>query len=193
MVLSSFASIIIGVVSAFAAKEEAMKSPQSAILKSYLEKTGDDSVVEKLDSENKGKPDMFMLFRTTDSKERVLVRQLFDFDRDGKIDLVNHFQKGRKIRTETDLDFDGKADSISEFDPETGELAKRAMIENGSVTWKFWFKGDLRRKEVDRNGDGLPDMWVHYRNGKVIKTEIDTGFDGKNIRLESDLTKGQKQ
>ena len=40
---------------------------------------------------------------------------------------------------------------------------------------------------MDRNSDKKPDMWVHYRNGQVVKTEIDVNFDGKNIRVEKDL------
>lgn len=160
-------------------------------LKSYMDNLPDDFVVEKMDSQNKGSPDMFIVFKKGDNQSRNLIYQLFDFNRDGKIDMVNHFQKGKKIKTEFDLDFDGKVDSVVEYDPESGQPASKTLVEDGNLTWKFWHKAELRRKEVDRNADGKPDMWVHYRNGHAIKTEIDVNFDGKNIRLEGDLSKNR--
>ena len=81
---------------------------------------------------------------------------------------------------------------INDYDIDTGKILKKTLTENDALTWKYWHKGVLRRKEVDRNADGAPDMWVHYRNGKTVKTEIDVNFDGKNIRLEGDLNKKSK-
>lgn len=183
-----FAALTITSLNAWAATDP-KKNPLSEInLKSYMENLSDDYTVEKMDSENKGTPDMFAVFKKGTNQNRILVSQLFDFNRDGKIDLANHFQKGKKSRSEYDLDFDGKIDSLNEFD-ETGALFKKTLVESGNLMWKYWHNGELRRKEVDRNGDGAPDMWVHYRNGRVVKTEIDVNFDGKNIRLESDLNK----
>lgn len=159
--------------------------------KKYSEGLGNDMIVEKMDSTNKGRPDMITVFKKGNNQERILSHQLFDFNRDGKIDMAAHFQKGKRIRTEFDLDYDGKVDSVSEFSLETGELLKKTLVESDTLLWKYWHKGELRRKEVDRNGDGEPDLWVHYRNGRVVKSEIDVNFDGKNIRVESDLTKSQ--
>ncbi len=168
---------------------DAKKNPLAQInLKSFMENLADDFVLEKMDSENKGTPDMYAVFKKGDNQNRILVYQLFDFNRDGKVDLVNHYQKGKKIKADYDLDYDGKVDAENEFD-ETGAIFKKTLVENDNLMWKYWHSGELRRKEVDRNGDGNPDMWVHYRNGRVVKTEIDVNFDGKNIRLESDLNK----
>ncbi len=170
-------------------KTDSKRNPLTQInLKSYIENISDDYALETMDSENKGTPDMYALFKKGANQNRILVTQLFDFNRDGKIDLANHFQKGKKSRAEYDLDFDGKVDTLSEFD-EAGALFKKTLVESGNLLWKYWHNGELRRKEVDRNGDGDPDMWVHYRNGRIVKTEIDVNFDGKNIRLESDLNK----
>lgn len=189
MKLTALSSGIIVIITAtsFAAPDPSKNPLLKIDLKSYVEKVPDDMTLEKMDSEGKGNPDMFTVFKTSDAGQRVLVRQMFDFNRDGKIDLANHFQKGKRVKSEYDLDYDGKIDSISEFNIESGELEKKTQIENNNLIWKYWHKSELRRKEVDRNGDGEPDMWVHYRNGRVVKTEIDVGFDGKNIRLEGNL------
>lgn len=169
----------------------APKNPLTSIdLKSYLEKLSEDYSIEKMDYDNSGNPDMFVVFKKADSG-RIMVRQMFDFNKDGKIDIVNHYQKGKKIKTESDLDYDGKVDTITEFDVNTEQVYKKTLVENGNLLWKYWHNNELRRKEADRNGDGDPDMWVHYRNGKIVKTEIDVNFDGKNIRIEGDLTKSK--
>lgn len=161
--------------------------------KKYFEGLPEGQSVEKMDSQGKGISDMISVFQRADNGDRILVRQLFDINRDGKIDLANTFAKGKRIKSEFDLDFDGRVDSVNDFNPETGELERKVMMENNALTWLYWFKNELRRKEVDRNGDDRPDMWVHYRNGRVVKTEIDVNYDGKNIRVEGDLSKGRSQ
>jgi hypothetical protein len=160
--------------------------------KKYYENLSDNYNVEKMDSMGKGTTDMISVFLKGDNGERILAYQLFDVNRDGKLDMANVFQKGKRIRTEFDLDYDGKVDTVSEYNPESGELERKITLENNALTWRYWYKNELRRKEIDRNADDKPDMWVHYRNGKVLKTEVDVNFDGKNIRVEGDLSKGRR-
>ena len=87
-----------------------------------------------------------------------------------------------------DLDYDGIVDVVSEYDPITGELKKKTQADGTTNIWKYYFKNELRKKEVDdRNSDGKPDMWVYYRNGKVIRTEVDKDFTGKIVRIDGPL------
>jgi hypothetical protein len=85
-------------------------------------------------------------------------------------------------------------DVVSEFDVATGELKRKIQADGNTNIWKYYFRNELRKKEVDRNSDGKPDMWVYYRNGKVLRTEVDQNFDGKIIRIEGPLnpTKDKK-
>jgi len=156
-------------------------------LDEYLKNIGPGQVLEKMDSQGHGNPDIFVISRKNDDGSKTLIMQLFDLNRDGKIDLVKHFEKGKLIRTEMDLDYDGKVDVVSEYDPQTGELKKKIQADGTTNIWKYYFKNEIRKKEVDRNSDGKPDMWVYYRNGKVIRTEVDKTFDGKIVRIEGPL------
>lgn len=175
------------------AAPEKQKAAVLAIdFKKYYENLSDDYIIEKMDSLGKGTTDMVSVFLRGDNSERVLVHQLFDINRDGRFDMTNIFQKGKRIRTEFDLDYDGKVDVVSDYNAQTGELERKTLLENNALTWKYWYKNELRRKEIDRNADDRPDMWVHYRNGRVVKTEVDVNYDGKNIRVEGDLSKGRR-
>ncbi|MCC6278366.1 MAG: hypothetical protein IT289_10680 [Oligoflexia bacterium] len=161
---------------------------QRVQLEKYLTDLTPEETLEKLDSQNKGEPDMFVVFRREEGvSNRQLVLQAFDVNRDKKIDLVKHFSKGKVIKREADLDFDGIVDVISEFDPVSGQLRKKTQADGPTNVWKYYVSGELRRKEMDRNADGKPDMWVYYRGGRATRTEIDQNFDGKPIAIEGTL------
>ena len=53
----------------------------------------------------------------------------------------------------------------------------------GNLSWQYFDdKGELRLKEIDRNSDKKPDMFIHYRNGVAVKTEVDVNYDGTDMR-----------
>jgi len=168
------------------------KTLQSSIrtikLQSYLENLTPDQILEKMDSAGKNSPDIFVVFKKLENGTRQLQIQAFDLNRDGKVDLAKFFNNGKMVRTEMDLDYDGIVDVVSEYDPKTGELVRKLQADGSTNIWKYYFKNELRRKELDRNGDGKPDMWVYYRNGKILRTEIDQKFDGHAIRVEAPQT-----
>lgn len=166
---------------------------QTIKLDDYLKNLDPDEVVEKLDSLGKNNPDIFIIFKKKEDGSKQLVMQLFDLNRDGKIDLAKHFEKGKLVKTEMDLDYDGAVDVVSEFDPQTGELRKKIQADGTTNIWKYYFHNELRKKEVDRNSDGKPDMWVYYRNGKVVRTEVDKNFDGKIIRIDGPLNPNKEK
>ncbi len=160
----------------------------------YLKNLEPDQIVEKMDSRGKnGDPDIFVIFNKKEDGSKTLVMQLFDLNRDGKIDLVKHFEKGKLVRTEADLDYDGMVDVVSEYDPVSGELKRKIQADDATNIWKHYIKNELRKKEIDRNADGKPDMWVYYRGGKIIRTEIDKDFNGKIVRVDGSLNPNKEK
>lgn len=153
----------------------------------YLKNLSESQVLEKMDSTGKGNPDIFIVFNKKEDGSKQMTMQLFDLNRDGKIDLVKHFEKGKLVKTEADLDYDGKVDVVTDYDPVTSEIRKKTQADGSTSIWKYYFKNELRKKEIDRNADGKPDMWVYYRNGKVLRTEIDQNFNGKIVRVDGSL------
>lgn len=173
-----------------AAKPKPSPSPvalKAIKLDSYLKNMAPEDVLEKMDSAGKNEHDIFIVFKKNPDGTRQLSMQFFDLNRDKKIDLAKFFEKGKLARTETDLDYDGIVDVISLYDPISGELKKKIQADGDTSITKYYFKNELRRKELDRNADGKPDMWIYYRGGKVSRTEIDKNFDGKAIRIEGPL------
>lgn len=152
-------------------------------IKDYLKDLEPDQIVEKIDSQGKGKPDIFIVYNKKEDRPKTLAMQLFDLNRDGKIDLVKFYDKERLIRTESDLDFDGVVDLVTEYDPVTGDVRKKIQADSSTNIWSYYFKKELKKKEIDRNFDGKPDMWVYYRNGRPYRTEIDRNFDGKVVQV----------
>lgn len=173
---------------AFSSTPSAIDSLSPAItnrsmdLNFYLKNLGKDQTLETMDTEDKGKPDTFIIFKTVDTN-KVLLMHLFDMNRDQKIDLVKHFKDGKVIKTESVLDKEGKVFAITEFDPETSDEVLKTLFDQKLVTKRISFKKELRREEFDRNLDGKVDKWIHFRNGKILKTEIDENFDGKSIKV----------
>lgn len=150
-------------------------------LQEYLTQLDPDEVVEKRDSLGGDNPDIFIVYKKKDDGSKILVLQLFDLNRDGKIDLVKQYEKGKLVREEKDSDYDGITDSVTEYDPATGAVKKKSQADKHTNIWTYYVKNEIYRKEVDRNFDGKPDMWVYYRKGKIYRTEIDKNFDGKKI------------
>lgn len=158
----------------------------------YLKSLSASQILEKIDSQGKTNPDIFIIFDKKEDSAKTLVMQLFDLNRDGKLDLVKHFQKGKLVRTEADLDYDGVVDVESEYDAVSGELKKKTQADGSTYIWKHYFKNELRKKEIDRNSDGKADMWVYYRGGKILRTEIDQNFSGKIVRVDGSLAPTSK-
>jgi len=166
---------------------------QNIKLDDYLKNIGPENILEKIDSAGKGSPDIFVLFIKNENGTKQLLMQLFDINRDKKVDLVKHWEKGKMSKTEMDLDYDAIVDVVSEYDLLSGEIKRKIQADGDTNIWKHYFKNELRKKEVDRNSDGKPDLWVYYRAGKVIRTEIDEKFDGRVTRVEGALSPNKTQ
>lgn len=152
-------------------------------LNKYIESKNKDLIVEKMPSQEDPKVMVYFIFeKKINDVDKRLVRQAFDLDGDGKIDMVKHFQNKIMIKEEFSLNHDGKVDEVSEYDPKTGVLLKKTLAFGATNMWKYWFNNELRLVELDRNNDKKPDMWQHYRKGKLVKTEVDANYNGKQIK-----------
>lgn len=152
-------------------------------LNQYVESKNPDWIIEKQKSAEDAKVTVVFIFEKKNSEvERRMIMQVFDLNGDGKMDLARHYKNKILVKLESDLDFDGKVDDVSEYDSKTGKLLKKTVASGASNEWRYWYNDELRLKEIDRNNDKKPDMWLHYRKDKIVKTEVDSNFDGKQIK-----------
>lgn len=140
-------------------------------------------VIEKIQSQEDTKVTAYFVFeKKINDIDKKLIMHVFDLNGDGRMDMAKFFTNKVVTKAEYDLDYDGKVDDVTEYDVKTGELLKKTVTQGASNLWKYWHKGELRLMEMDRNNDKKPDVWVHYRKDKVVKTEVDASFDGKSIK-----------
>lgn len=153
-------------------------------LSQYVDTKRSDWIVEKQKSLEDSKITVAFVFEKKDTDvERKLLMQVFDLNGDNKWDLARHYRNKVLVKLESDLDFDGKVDDVTEYDAKTGKLLKKTVAFGGTNEWRYWFNDELRLKEIDRNNDKKPDMWLHYRKDRIVKTEVDSNFDGKQIKM----------
>ncbi len=154
-------------------------------LNAYLKIDPTQKTIEKMEPQEKDQPIMYVIFKKEKdvTGERQVLMHLFDFDRDGKIDLAKHFKNKIVIKTESSFNHDGKTDVVNNYDEQTGKLVQRIQSDGKTNIWQYFDdKGELRLKEIDRNSDKKPDMFIHYRNGIAVKTEVDVNYDGSDMR-----------
>ena len=152
-------------------------------LNQYVDSKNPEWIIEKQKSAEDAKVTVAFVFEKKNSEvERRMIMQVFDLNGDGKMDLARHYKNKILVKLESDLDFDGKVDDVSEYDSKTGKLLKKTVASGAANEWRYWYNDELRLKEIDRNNDKKPDMWLHYRKDKIVKTEVDSNFDGKQIK-----------
>ena len=133
--------------------------------------------VEMLDANNDGKPDIKKV-----SKGGREVCRITDLNHDGKPDMFEYFdQTGQLRRREADYDDNGVVNSIEHF--ENGKLVRRELdtTNQGRIdTWDFFdpSTGNRIKRERDANGDGKIDQWWSYENGQVT-IAMDRNGDGQ--------------
>jgi hypothetical protein len=153
-------------------------------LSEYVDSKRPDWIIERQKSMEDSKLTVVFIFEKKDTDiERRLIMQVFDLNGDNKWDLARHYRNKVLVKIEADLDYDGKVDDVSEYDSKTGKLIKKTVASGATNEWRYWYNDELRLKEIDRNNDKKPDMWLHYRKGQLVKTEVDSNFDGKQIKV----------
>ncbi len=138
------------------------------------------------------RPDVWRLYKSEDeggtTVEYMTCKQV-DFDHDGRKDwVVGYNRKGTVLYERADLDYDGKFDMSSLFDPKTGTVleVERATGFDGKYDLKEIYdkSGQLSSVRRDRNGDGEPDLWEQYKNNVLLAILYDDDFDKKVDRRE---------
>jgi hypothetical protein len=151
---------------------------------------GKNVVTADLNHDNR--PDVWRLFKVEEdggTKTEFHTCTQVDFDHDGRKDwVVGYNGRNTKIFEKADLDFDGRWDVSTVFDPKTG--VKAEVERDTDFDGKFDVKevydsaGQLTSVRRDRNGDGQPDLWEQYKDGILLAILYDDDFDGKVDRRE---------
>jgi hypothetical protein len=107
------------------------------------------------DLNHDGKPDMFEYFDASGQ----LRRREADYDDNGIVNSVEHFESGKLVRRELDTTNQGRIDTWDFFDPATGARSKRERDATGDGKVDQWwiYEGERVTIATDRNGDGQPD------------------------------------
>ncbi len=140
---------------------------------------GEPSRVE--DQDRDGRPDRWLF----GSPERP-TRELLDQNRDGRADVVRHFDADSKlVRLEEDLDFDGSFEITTQF--REGQRSRRLEdtdADGRPDRWTYFQGGEVRRIESDADGDGFRDSVSLYSDGQLEEQQQDRNGDGQPDRLE---------
>ncbi len=100
------------------------------------------------------------------SAQGDVVREQFDLDHDGRLDLGRYYEEGSLVLDEQDLNHDGYVDA-----------------------WRRYDKGRLIRVDVDRDHDGRPDQFSFFVAGSIDRVGYDTTGDGKVDRWDQDIAR----
>ncbi len=102
-----------------------------------------------------GKPDLFEYYDQTGQ----LRRREADYDDNGIVNAIEHYENGKLVRSELDTTNQGRIDTWDYFDPATGNRIKRERDSTGDGRIDQWwtYEGDRVTIAMDRNGDGQPD------------------------------------
>lgn len=178
-------------INSMAATELPLPDWKNLKLDSYLSSKESEQTIKELETSGDARRNFYVIQEADKNGAKVLKMQLFDFDKDGKIDLAKHFKNAKVVRTEWNLDKDEFAEVVKYHQAETGEVYLKVQTDGQGNVWTHYFKGEIRRQEFDRNNDKKPDMWYYFRAGKVYRAEVAKNFDPKKI--EDITTEVQKR
>jgi antitoxin component YwqK of YwqJK toxin-antitoxin module len=136
----------------------------------------DAMVRQELDTNEDGKPDVWIYFDATGKPSRQEADENFD----GRVDDWYVYKDGHLVRQEVDADHDGQRDTIFDLDA-AGKLAKKTTLaRNGKPQRVVLFAGNVPAKQMeDTDGDGVLDRVIVFDVGKIVRVE-DVGLrEGK--------------
>ncbi len=121
--------------------------------------TDGNTMIERVDINNDGKPDVFKFYRLAEMTAPAATEEGKD-GKDAKEPKVTKGPKRTLIRKEMDINFDQRIDIVEYYE---GEAGKEQKV----------------REELDLDFDGRVDSTNHYKDGNLTLVEQDLGFDGK--------------
>lgn len=105
-----------------------------------------------------------------------------DSNNDGKTDIRHFYDKGgREVCRTADLDFDGKYDQ-STYYAASGQVRRRELDFDGNGVInaiEHYAEGQLTLRELDLANSGKIDTWDTYEGGKRVRRERDRNGDGR--------------
>lgn len=147
----------------------------------------DGLILEEIDLNADGRPEMFNHYRERADAPRLLVRKDADLNADGRVDVRSWYDDGGILELEEfDGDFDGQIDLWDHYQDTDGDGASERVssevdtdYDGAPNIFTYYRDGAPVRKERDTNGDGKIDHWEKFDSeGNVVKSGRDTNFDG---------------
>lgn len=134
---------------------------------------------ETLDADSDGRADVVIV----KSGGKEVCRSL-DLNADGKVDAwIYSDAAGNVRRVESDYDRDGRIDEIQIYERGSKSEVHQATTLDGKLdTWHFYKAGKLARTERDSDGDGVIDQWWEYPDPAKVECPVihaDADGDGR--------------
>jgi hypothetical protein len=130
------------------------------------------SHVQAIDANGDGRADLTMVM---DGGHEVC--RAADLDFDGRVDVWTYFDpSGNVLRREFDFDRDGAIDEIQLF--ASGQIVEKqraSTLSHHLDTWEKYAGGRIISAERDANGDGRIDQWWDYKTADcpIIHSDVD--------------------
>ena len=105
-----------------------------------------------------------------------------DVNQDGRADIEEVQRGGRPYCMRADMNFDGKFDVERFYESDGVRVAQERHdfdFDGRLDQLSFFREGELVRKELDTNFDNTIDTWLWCAGGWVVKSERDRQRDGK--------------
>lgn len=147
----------------------------------------DGVILEEVDLNNDGRPEIFNHYRERADAPRLLIRKDADLNNDGTADTRSWYTAEGKLELEEmDQDFDGQTDLWDHYqDTDSDGVVERVSSERDTDydgkpdIFTYYRDGLPVRKERDTNGDARIDAWEKFDSeGNVIKSGRDKDYDG---------------
>ena len=135
-----------------------------------------------------GRADLITLGGAEDGKIRC---QQADLDNDGRLDAFLHYDaRGDLVREQYDQDYDGRIDLGRTYKDGKIDLDEQDLDHDGYVdAWRRYDKGKLTRIDHDRDRDGRPDTFTFFVRGQIDRVGYDTNGDGNVDTWDQDVAR----
>jgi hypothetical protein len=152
--------------------------------------------VSEYDTSGDNTPDVRKLFKVMGEgslSRLVLVCREADLNGDRRKDIVRLYtDEGRPMREESDRDFDGRIDEVTQFTNGRVSLQEVDTSGNGMIDTKIFYEaGQPVRAERDMKNQSTaaawkPNRWEYFVDGRTVRIGTDVNGDGKVDRWDRD-------
>ncbi|MBA3548494.1 MAG: hypothetical protein H0T76_18585 [Nannocystis sp.] len=142
------------------------------------------------DLDQNGRADLITLTLGGENDGKIRCQQA-DLNRDGRLDAFLHYdERGDLVREQFDQDFDGRIDLGRSYKDGVLELDEQDLDHDGFVdAWRRYDKGKLVRIDHDRDIDGRADTFTFYVRGQIDRVGYDTNGDGNVDVWDQDVAR----